>query len=85
MSDQPASVPRNHKPSEPKTTTRKDLRPALVIGAVVIYSVTVVVGAVSVVIVNVNGNQVARACIERGGEWTISDDGSRQCVRPSVK
>lgn len=59
----------------------KDLRPMIILGVVLVYSVTLIIGAVTVVIVNINGNAVARACIERGYEWVIADDGQRQCVR----
>ena len=93
MNDRPASTPRNmSKPvidppaaveltEEPR---RKDLRPMIVLGLVLVYSVTLIIGAVTVVIVNINGNAVARACIERGNEWVISENGARECVRSAA-
>lgn len=59
----------------------KDIRPALILGAVLAYSVTLVIGATTVVILNIDGNDVATACIESGGEWVTGDNGGRQCVR----
>ena len=55
--------------------------PAIVLAVGIAYSITLLVGSITFVVVNINATSVARACIENGGQWVISESGERECRR----
>jgi hypothetical protein len=55
--------------------------PAIILAAAIVYTITIVVGSITVVVININDNALARACIEAGGQWLISEQGDRECRR----
>lgn len=70
---------------ERERSRREMARWRYIMAGVVVLGIAVGVGVVSITVVNIHDSdaeqQIATACVESGGEWTVGPYGQWECLR----